>query len=204
MVSRQRRYPSRSPPDRFHGRFRTIEPFRAIEPCDFSPAAARGPQAANPPRYRVNSRRAYRFPGSDDTIASAASTRSARRPAPPLTRRGVRLSIGFRRICAGVRNGLPIAAASGASPLVDNSCWQIGRADWSCDHVSAGAGIGPLRRRAMRLVADHPGGPAAFKAALKMQWIDDGVHGAPPVIGGSATMSLRLFAVICGTTDMVS
>jgi hypothetical protein len=55
-----------------------------------------------------------------------------------------RLWIGFRRSCAGICDGVPMAAASGAPPLVDNSCWQIGRANRSCDHVSAGTGISPL------------------------------------------------------------
>jgi hypothetical protein len=71
MVSRQRRHPSRSPPDRVQGRFvgwssRTLLPLAGGCAC-----TASGQAAAVPPTSPINSRRRIRFPSSDDSIASA-------------------------------------------------------------------------------------------------------------------------------------
>jgi len=56
--------------------------------------------------------------------------------------------------------------------------------------MTASAGIRTFRRRAAGLVADHPGRPALLESTTKMNRIDDGVHTAAPITGGSAKTSL--------------
>jgi hypothetical protein len=84
----------------------------------------------------------------------------------------------------------PMLAARRALPFVDNSDRRIGRTAGSADNVPAEADISPLRRRSAGLVADHPGGPALLQSSLNMQWINDDVHTASPVVRREHAASL--------------
>jgi hypothetical protein len=83
-----------------------------------------------------------------------------------------------------VHESIPGVAACGAAPTVDNLLGrQVGGSRRRGDDMAAGrTGIGSLRRRATVLFVSDPGCPAAFELSMKMQGIDEGVHGTAPAV----------------------
>jgi hypothetical protein len=103
---------------------------------------------------------------------------------------GALLNGALRTTSVGVVGRLPPFAARRTLPAVNDLIRSVGGTAGSDDLMTASAGIRAFRRRTAGLVPDYPGRPALLESTPKMNRIDDGVHIAAPITGGSAKTSL--------------